>query len=362
MDRRPLILSASLAFAASTLMGGKASAAEPATGAAAAVSPGDAPGPNVEAAAEPGAGAAEPTPQGRELGGHTFMPILGMVSPFTTTSFGTFLSVGYGSTTGRLSLQLPGNPPPPPTIISGSVSYAAIGGVVGFEAAFLQHFSARVIFTETLYSGTTGAAAAMVGSNARLGADFGLTASLPLTPSIRVAAVVDASFAPSTGILLGPAIKSTFDSCAMGITNCRFEFSQLFEQRNVVTVEPGGAASWALYPFLGVTTNLTYAHGSLTNSNSGSVSTNAMSAGIAADFDFYAISDVPVGIQLSWNSRWVFSESTEGFTDLGGAVFYTGRKNLSIGFQLVDRRFRVVPDVDVSWKTFIALTGLRYYW
>jgi hypothetical protein len=83
---------------------------------------------------------------------------------------------------------------------------------------------------------------------------------------------------------------------------------------------------------------------------------------VAADFDFLAVSEVPVGVQLSWNSRFVFSESTDGFTDLGGAVFYTGRKNLSVGFQLVDRRFRVVPDVDVSWKTFIALIGLRYYW
>ena len=36
--------------------------------------------------------------------------------------------------------------------------------------------------------------------------------------------------------------------------------------------------------------------------------------------------------------------------------------NLSLGLQLVDRRFRVVPNVDVSWTTFIALIGLRYYW
>jgi hypothetical protein len=290
------------------------------------------------------------------------MPVLGMVSPFTNTSFGTFLSVGFGSSTGHLSLQLPGNPPPPPSIISGSVSYAAIGGVVSFEAAFLEHFSGRAIFTETLYSGTTGAAAAVIGSNARLGADFGLTASLPLTPSIRVAAVFDVSYVPATGILLGPAIKYAFDSCAMGITNCRFEFSRLFEQKNVLTVEPGGSASWAPYPSFGLTGNLTYVHSSLTNSNTGSLSTNALSMGLAADFDFLAISEVPVGVQLSWNSRFVFSESTDGFTDLGGAVFYTGRKNLSVGFQLVDRRFRVVPDVDVSWKTFIALIGLRYYW
>jgi hypothetical protein len=50
------------------------------------------------------------------------------------------------------------------------------------------------------------------------------------------------------------------------------------------------------------------------------------------------------------------------FTDLGGGLFYTGRRNLSLGIQFVDRRFRVAPDVDVSWSTFIAQIGLRYYW
>jgi hypothetical protein len=284
-----------------------------------------------------------------------------MVSPFTTTSFGSYMLVGYGSTTGSLTLQLPGNPPPAPQTFAGSVSYVAIGGVLGFEAAFLRYFSARIILTETLYSGVTGAAAAVVGSNARLGGDFGLTASLPIGQAIRVATVLDTSFAPAMGLLLGPAVKSAFDSCSGGVSNCRFDFGQLFEQKNVFSIEPGLAASWAPLPALGVTANLTYVHRSLTNSNSGATNSEALSGGVAADFDFHAISVVPVGLQLSWNSRFPF-DSSDGFTDVGVGVFYTGRKNLSLGLQLIDRRFRVVPDVDVSWSTFIALIGLRYYW
>jgi hypothetical protein len=87
-----------------------------------------------------------------------------------------------------------------------------------------------------------------------------------------------------------------------------------------------------------------------------------MSIGVATDFDFYAISSVPVGLQVSWNSRFPFAGGGDGFTDLGLGFFYTGRKNLSLGLQVIDRRFRVVPDVDASWTTFIALIGLRYYW
>jgi hypothetical protein len=290
------------------------------------------------------------------------MPVLGMASPFTTTSFGTFMLVGYGSTTGSLTLQLPGNPPPAPQTFTGTVSYVAIGSVLSFEAAFLRYFSARIGLSETLYSGVSGAAVAAVGSNARLGGNFGFTGSLPIGQSVRVAGVFDTSFAPAMGVLLGPAIKSAFDSCSEGVANCRFDFGKLFEQRNVLSIEPGVAASWAPLPSLGVTGNLTYVHRSLTNSNSGATTSEAMSLGVAADFDFYLVSIVPVGVQLSWNSRFPFDESVDGFSDLGAAVFYTGRKNLSLGLQLVDRRFRVVPNVDVSWTTFIALIGLRYYW
>jgi hypothetical protein len=374
MNRHPFVITAFIAFAASTLAGAtEAFAAEPAPDAGSVAEPaaGSVAEPTAGSVAEPTAGSAsepaleepEPSPpEGRELGGHVFMPVLGMVSPFTNTSFGTFMLLGYGSTTGSLTLQLPGNPPPPAQTFTGTVSYVAIGSVLSFEAAFLRYFSARIGLSETLYSGISGAAVAAVGSNARLGGNLGLTASLPIGQSVRVAGVLDTSFAPAMGVLLGPAIKSAFDSCSEGVTNCRFDFGKLFEQRNVLSVEPGLAASWAPLPALGVTGNLTYVHRSLTNSNSGSTTSEAMSLGVAADFDFHLISTVPVGVQLSWNSRIPFDESVDGFSDLGAAVFYTGRKNLSLGLQFVDRRFRVVPNVDASWTTFIALIGLRYYW
>jgi len=50
------------------------------------------------------------------------------------------------------------------------------------------------------------------------------------------------------------------------------------------------------------------------------------------------------------------------FTDLGGGLLYTGIEDLSLGVQAVNRRFRVVPVVDVSWSTFVVSIGLRYYW
>jgi hypothetical protein len=45
-----------------------------------------------------------------------------------------------------------------------------------------------------------------------------------------------------------------------------------------------------------------------------------------------------------------------------GMFFYTARKELSAGFQLISRRFAVTPRVDVSWSTFLMTAGLRYFW
>jgi hypothetical protein len=291
------------------------------------------------------------------------MPLLGFVGPFATTSFGTFLTAGAGTTTGSVTLQLPGASAP--QTFTGSVSYAAIGGVIGFEFAFLRDFSARVLLSETLYSGTTGAAAAVVGTNARLGGDLGLTGGLPIGKSVRVSGVFDLNYAPRFGILLGPAIKYTYDTCAMGSGDCRFDFGKLFQQQNVLRVTPGVAAAWTPTKSVGLIGNFSYSYSSLetTGSSSSSVSSGALSFGVAADFDLHKLTPVPLGIQASVNTETnITSKDISSFTDLGGGIFYTGRDDLALGLQIVDRRFRVVPEVNVSWSTFVTSIGLRYYW
>ena len=46
----------------------------------------------------------------------------------------------------------------------------------------------------------------------------------------------------------------------------------------------------------------------------------------------------------------------------GGGLLYTGKKDVMLGVQAVYRRFKVVPEVDVSWNTVLVMTGLRYFW
>ena len=305
-----------------------------------------------------------PRSEGRELAGHVFMPSVSVIGPFATTSFASFMALGGGSTEGSLTLQLPGNPLPPPQTFRGSVSYAAVGGLIGFEYAFLPGVSARVGISQTIYSGTTGASAAVVGSNVRIGGSAGLTAGIKIGRSARIAAVFDANYAPRLGLVIGPAIQSTFAACSQGVASCRFDFDDLFQQRNVLILQPGIAASWAPTRALGFTANVSYVYTSIGVSGQDAVREGGIAPGAVIDFDFMGISKVPLGLQLTWSSLIAFSDNvlTTGYTDLGGGIFYTGRRELSLGIQVVDRRFRVAEDVDVSWVNIVGFIGLRYYW
>lgn len=330
---------------------------------------------SVSAVAAPSRGRAEapaPAPatppssagRTRELGGHLFMPALGVKSPFTITSFGTYLTVGAGTTKGSITLQLPGTPPPAPQTFAGDVSWGAVGGVLGYEWAFMRNVSARILITETLYSGTTGGGVAVVGTNARLGGGLGLTAGLFTWESVRVGAYVDATYAPQIGLLLGPALKSAYDSCSTGTSNCQFDFNQLFEQKDVFQAEPGVTAAWALTRALGLMGNASYVYSSIETTSGGSRSQSAVSFGAAVDFDLRMVSSLPIGLQLTWNSLVPVTSGGGDlrYTDVGGGIFYTGRKDVSVALQLIDRRFQVDPAVDVSWSNVLALMGLRYYW
>jgi hypothetical protein len=320
--------------------------------------PADPPGAPAPAPADAAGG------EGRVLNGHAFMPVLGMVTPFATTSFGTFLTLGTGSTKGTITLQVPGNPPPPPQTFTGDVSFAAVGGALGYEYAVFRGVGVRAFLNETIYSGTTGAAAAVVGTNARVGLGAGITAGMTLGEAIRVAGVLDVTYAPRFGLILGPAVAAAYDSCQSGLSNCQFDFDKLFEQENILEVVPGVAASWAPMRALGVSANVSYSHSSIDTSGSGTRSQDGMKIGAAVDFDFREISRAAVGLQLAYGSFVPFGGEEAGarYTDLGGGVFYTGRRNLALGPQFTVRRFRVAPQVDVSWQTVVAVVGLRYYW
>jgi hypothetical protein len=302
---------------------------------------------------EPGSADGDWGGEGRTLNGHVFMPAGVVPSPFVTTSFGSALRIAEGTSTATYTV---GN-----DTLSGTLNYAGIGGVLAYEYAFLGHFSARLTLDEILYSGTSGKSAIVVGTTGQLGVVAGVTGSFALGDSLRLGLLFDVSDVPNAGLTIGSAIKSIIDSCQT--TGCDVANASFWEQVNVITYKPTLAASWAPVPALGLTGNLAYEWSTTNSTHSGNFKGQAVVLGASADFDFKSISSVALGLQaqVRWQAPTI-ANSLQHVTDLGGGIFYTGRKDLALGLQVVDRQFAVVPSVKVSWSTWLFETGLRYYW
>jgi hypothetical protein len=288
----------------------------------------------------------------RTLNGHRFTPAASVRWPFTTTSLTSDLIVAYGKTTG-----------PPITIgdrtFEADLEYAGIGGVLAYEYAFLEHFSARAILDNIIFSGIDGKSVLSVGTEAQFGFGVGGTASWQLGETLRLGALLDVTNAPNLALTVGAGLRDLADRC-QNTAVCEVDTGELFGSTSVTTVQPAVAASWAPTHALGVTANVAYQN---ITSDSDEVDGNTLRLGLATDYDLGAVSSLPVGLllQFAWTAPFD-AEGLQHITDLGGGIFYTGRKDLSAGVQIIARRYAVAENVDTSWETFLVAMGLRYFW
>jgi hypothetical protein len=224
----------------------------------------------------------------------------------------------------------------------------------------MRYFSARFAMNDVIYSGIDGPSAIVVGTSLQFAGSLGATASVPIGDSLRVGVLFDVGTTPGLGLTIGNGIKTIIEGCQAG--SCPTGSGAIFGTHRATTLQPALAANWAPWRPLGFTANVAYLSVS-ENEGSQKFTGDGVSLAGAADFDFFAISHVPVGLQLafSWTAP-VNGEVLQHVTDLGGGIFYTGSQHLALGLQFVSRRFAVQPTVDVNWSSFLSTIGLRYYW
>jgi hypothetical protein len=345
LARRTLLaLSTLLAFQSATAAEGQAPAA-----------PAAAPGPSTVTAPAPAPTAVQAisaAPDGRVVAGHTFMPSASVAGALVTTSFASGLVLGYGTTSGSFQIG--------DRVFDRTFDYAGIGATLGYEYAFLPWLSARFGLMEAMYSGIDGPSAIVVGTTLQTAFDLGATASLPVGDTLRLGFLFDAGVAPGLALTIGNGIQAVIDSCNAG--DCNLGNSEdVFKLNNVRTYKPAIAANWVPWRPLGVTANLAYVYATQ-KQNDGTFTGHAYELAVAADLDLRELWRVPIGLQLTyaWTSE-VSGTDLQSVADLGGGLFYTGRKELALGFQFFVRRFRVQPELDLTWSTVVTNLGLRYY-
>lgn len=290
--------------------------------------------------------------EGRVLNGHVFMPSVRVPGALTTTSFASYLVLAYGQSSADFQVA--------DRTYSGSFDYAGIGSILGYEYAFQRYFSARFTLDNVIYSGIDGPSAIVVGTSLQFGGSLGLTASLPVGDSLRVGVLFDAGITPGLGLTIANGIRAIVRDCQAG--SCSTGQGDIFGIHKATTLQPALAVNWSPWRPLGVTANTALVHVSQKDGDE-TFSADAATLAAAADLDLLPLWNVPVGLQLAFSWTAPFSgEVLQHVTDMGGGVFYTGRRNLALGVQFVSRRFAVQPTVDVSWSTIITTVGLRYYW
>jgi hypothetical protein len=239
------------------------------------------------------------------------------------------------------------------------MQYAGLGAYFKYEYAFLDHFSARVWLNDLVYSGTTGQSVVVIGTEVHGGAGAGLTGTLKLGDAVRLGALLDVSYAPNFALTIGNALRTLADSCRAG--NCDVNAASATSLENVLAVQPGLSVAWAPLAPLGITAAATYIYA---DTNGAATTSSGVQLATAVDFDFEPAVHVPVGLgaQLSWTAP-VGSSSLQHATDVGGGLYYTGKRDLALGLQLLARRFSIQPGVTATtWSAAVMTIGLRYYW
>jgi len=297
-------------------------------------------------------GTGGPDPSHRSLNGHRFMPTETVDSPFAVTSAGMSLVLGVGSAVGP-RYGVVGDPPSLEIVGTQDYSFAGGGGYFRYDQRLADWLSLRARIGWAVFAGIDGPSAVAVGANVRPAGSLGVTVGHDLGDAFRVAAVVDLDYSPQFGILVAEAL-------AYAIENQDLDAGQAFQQDNVLSVQPGIAASWAPHRALGLTGTLQYLGASL-DTNEESLQESGYLVGLLADLDLGALTRVPVGVALGARLAGPLgSGDLDTIRQWLLAVQYTGRSDLAIGVEMYWQTFRVRPELDSDIQ--IAEIVMRYYW
>lgn len=292
-----------------------------------------------------------PAPSPREVNGHVFMPSIVIPPPVAVGSFSVAMLLGTGGASGP-SYDSSGN-------VTGTrdYTYAALGQMLTYEFAFLKNFTGRLNLLTTLYTGVDGPSILVVGTTVRLGGGAGLTWSFPLGNAFRLGVSVDVSYSPQLNLLVAAAVLAALQSPPV------YDPSLAFQQNNVFTWAPAITAAWAPGSAVGFTALVGFTGSSLTAPGK-TYERDAVTAGVLGEVDFGKFTPVDVGLDFAFRKNFGINSSQSNITDVGGALLYTGKPDVSLGLELLARTLTIRPQLPNPLKTTfpVAQIFVRYFW
>ncbi len=290
-------------------------------------------------------GAEEPAsePLRRQLGEHVFIPRTEVFNPFTSSDIASTSGFGYG-TAGGPTFNLQGQPVnlADYQIVAYSQSFSGQWGIADWWAV-------RLIVNGTLYTGANGSAIAGIGVNGVVRGGAGTTLSWRVAPTFRLGLLLDVTFGPSIGISILEAIQNSIaeDSVQTPV-----------HTSSSTVITPTLSAAWSFARGWGLLVNGSYIHSTVT-ANEDSVGANQLQIQGALDLDLKELGSIPMGFGLNFSGAYSTGAQTFRRYVYGLGIFYTGRKELTLGLELALRRAPLGTH-DVFVKSYYALISLRY--
>ena len=291
-----------------------------------------------EAAAE-----EQSEPVRRQLGEHVFIPRIEVFNPFTTSDLASTTGFAYG-TAGGPTFNLQGQPVnlADYQIVAYSQSFTGQWGIADWWAL-------RVLVNGLLYTGANGSALAGIGVNGVVRGGAGTTFSWHVAPTFRLGLLVDVAFGPSIGI-------NILNSIRQSLANNSVQTPVQSTSSTVIT--PTLSAAWSFARGWGLLLNGTYSHSTVT-ANEDSVGVDQLQIQGAIDVDLKELGSIPLGIGLNASAAYSVGDQEFRRYVYGVGLFYTGRKELTLGLELTLRRAPLGTH-DVFVKSYYALISLRY--
>ncbi|HEY1417422.1 MAG TPA: hypothetical protein VGF41_05930, partial [Myxococcaceae bacterium] len=262
-------------------------------------------------------GAEEPAsePLRRQLGEHVFIPRLEVYNPFTSSDIASTSGFGYG-TAGGPTFNLQGQPVnlADYQIVAYSQSFSGQWGIADWWAV-------RLIVNGTLYTGANGSAIAGIGVNGVVRGGAGTTLSWRVAPTFRLGLLLDVTFGPSIGISILEAIQNS-------IADDSVQTPVHTSSSTVIT--PTLSAAWSFARGWGLLVNASFIHSTVT-ANEDSVGANQLQIQGALDLDLKELGSIPMGFGLNFSGAYSTGEQTFRRYVYGLGIFYTGRKELTLG-------------------------------
>ena len=282
-------------------------------------------------------------PLRRQLGEHVFIPRLEVLDPFTTTDVASTSGFGYG-TAGGPTFNLQGQ-----QINLADYQIVAYAQSFSGQWGIADWWAIRLTANGTLYTGANGSALAGIGVNGVVRGGAGTTFSWKVAPTLRLGVLVDVTFGPSIGINILEAIQRSMSEGTV-VTPVHSTSSTV--------ISPTLSVAWSFARGWGLLVNGTYSHSSVT-ANEDDVGIDQLQIQGALDLDLKELGSIPMGFGLNFSSSYSMGDQKFRRYIYGLGIFYTGRKELTLGLELALRRAPLGTQ-DVFVKSYYALISLRY--